>query len=200
MKRFTKVLLIVVALLSYNTQVYATNPPLSIAMKYVGDKSLALYLMNCDNQKTKISILDNNGSTLHSKTVKKQLKYAEKYNLRNLPSGQYLVEIRNEMITTSIPILIKDETISVLGNERITTFKPFMKHNNNEIDLMLFSPEKVQHQFTIYDENYNAIYNEVYAKEANIQKKFDIAALDPGDYSVVINSNGHKYIYNMSLR
>ncbi|MEP2273985.1 MAG: T9SS type A sorting domain-containing protein [Reichenbachiella sp.] len=56
-------------------------------------------LENPADSKVKIVIVDQDGVTLHSETVKQDLKVLKRFDVSNLPSGQYSYKVSNDTYT-----------------------------------------------------------------------------------------------------
>jgi hypothetical protein len=175
------------------------NPVVKI--KEVDNKSFALYITSLERNEIQVFIKNDQGSILtEDKAQSKEKVFARKFNLRELQAGTYTLEIVDNIMTRSYPIEVSNTQINVIENKMIASFKPVIRQKEGMVGLMVFSPAQQAHEITIYNENFDIVHDETLEKEMNIQKKFDFTTAAPGDYSIVINTQGHKYTYSIPVK
>lgn len=66
-----------------------------------GTDMVFVQLQNPINHKIKIAIVDQDGVVLHSETIKKDLKVLKRFDMSQLPSGQYSYRISSDSYAVS---------------------------------------------------------------------------------------------------
>lgn len=178
---------------------FSHNPIIKI--KEGNNKTFALYLSSLNKSVIRVSIKNDQGSILTEYKIKSKANgFARKYNLKDLQNGTYTLEIADNIMTRSYPIEVTNNRVNIEENAMFASFKPIIKQNEKMVGLMVFSPGQQAHEVTIYNENFDIVHDEILEKETNVQKKFDFTAAAPGDYSIVINTQGHKYTYSIPVK
>ena len=121
-------------------------------------------------------------------------------NLKELPTGSYTLEIRDNIGTLSYPIALAEGSLEIPEEKLVATFNPIIKKTHNTVSLVLFSPAKHSHELSIYNENNELVHGEKIEEKVNFNKQFDFSEALPGDYSIVVNSQGHQYTYLVPIR
>jgi hypothetical protein len=200
-KMKTIIRLIIVAVIVLGAQSsHASNPHPSVAIRVLDATSFAIYLNQINDQKLKIAIRDEQGNMLYYKLVRNRNSFNRKLNLRELPTGIYSVEIRDDIGTISYPITLEQGVLSVLEDERVATFNPIIRKKSTTVSLVLFSPAKHTHELSIYNAAHELVHDEKVQNTVNFNKKFDFSEAMPGAYNIVINSQGHKYTYMVPIK
>jgi hypothetical protein len=197
MKMNRKLLLTFLLLSLVTVAGFCTNP--AVKIKPLGNKSFALYITDLGNEKHSIVIKDSEGIILVSQKTRKQDAFAKRFNLNNLVDGAYYLEINDNQKTLTYPINLSDNKLAVLESAQVK-YKPVVKQTGKSMDLMVFSPDKSSYELTIYNENYEIVHDELMSEQTNYQKKIDFSVAAPGSYSVVLNSQGHRYTYVMPVK
>ena len=199
MKNRKKLIAAVVALFAICSVSYGQVQNTSAFIKPQSDKSFALYLNEIDFPSVKISIKDNEGRNLYTKTVKNQDSFAKKFNMSQLPQGSYMLSLEDEQSIQNIPLSVIDQTVQIEMDEKTRIYKPFVKQDAEMLDVMVFSPKKMQHQITIYDDANQVVYNETINEQVTIEKRYNLTNLAPGKYNITIESNDYRYSYIMPI-
>jgi hypothetical protein len=176
---------------------FSTNPIVKI--KPLGNKTFALYLSDLGNQKHSILIKDSEGVILVSQKTKKQEAFAKRFNLNNLVDGAYYLEIDDNQKTLTYPLNLSNNKLAVLESVQVR-YTPVVRQTGKSMDLMVFSPDKSSYELKIYNEDYEIVHDELLSEQTNYKKKIDFSVAAPGSYSVVLNSQGHKYTYVMPVK
>lgn len=135
-----------------------------------------------------IEIRDNAGVLVFDD--KYSTKKGKKFNLKNLPSGEYSILIANDLKSTKQEFVITSEEIQLLPNA-VTIYKPVINVEYDHIDLNYLSNSN---SVTISVSNTNHdIFNIGYNDQVSISKRFDIRALPKGNYTFNVTSGNNTY-------
>jgi hypothetical protein len=199
MKTIVRLIIVAVVVLGAQSS-HASNPHPSIAVRVLDAENFAIYMRQITDQKLRVAIKDDAGHVLYSKTIRKRSSFNRKMNLKELPAGQYTLEIRDDIGTLSYPIALAEGSLEIPEDKRVATFNPIIKKTNNTVSLALFSPAKHSHELSIYNERNELIHGEKIEEKVNYNKQFDFSEALPGDYSIVVNSQGHQYTYLVPVK
>lgn len=117
-------------------------------------------------------------------------KKGKRFNLENLPSGEYSILIANELKSTKQEFIITAEEVVLLPNA-VTVFKPVIIVKADHIDLNYLSTSN-SITVSVYDLNHN-IFNVDYKNQVSINKRFDISNLPKGSYTFNVSSENKSY-------
>jgi hypothetical protein len=199
MKNRKKLFAAVIALFTMCSVSYGQVQNTSAFIKPQSDMSFALYLNEIDFPSVKISIKDDEGRNLYTKTVKNEASFAKKFDISQLPQGAYILSLEDEQTVQNIPLSVVDNNVQIDMDAKTRTYKPVFKQDSDILDVMVFSPAQLQHQITIYDDANQVVYNETIDGQTTIEKRYNLANLAPGQYNVTIESNDHRYSYLMPI-
>jgi len=83
-----------------------------VNVKVAGEKSVYVFLGQISGQ-VSISIKDEDGLVLYSRNVRNKEAYSVQYDLRNLPDGIYVLELKEAGETKKVSLLMFGEKVSV---------------------------------------------------------------------------------------
>lgn len=199
MKTIARLIIVAVIVLGAQSS-HGSNPHPSVSVRVLDATSFAFYLKQIDGQKLHVSIKDVNGTSLYSTDVRNKSSFSRKVNLKELPEGNYSLEVSDNIRTVTYPIRLGGEVLKVPVEERIATFNPIFRKQDRKVALVLFSPSKQTHDLKIYNEANQLIHDEKIIETVNYQMQFDFSDALPGQYNFVINSQGHEYTYHLPVR
>lgn len=186
MKNGLKILGALLCCFLFYTSIWAA-PTISIRNLGTNTKSIALYIENPDMMALTISLIDEDDVKLHNDILDEQDSFAKRYNLKNLPAGEYTIVIENNYFIKSQPIHVGGDDVKVMKEEEVTIYKPAIKRNGNfiDFDMLLLGDAKVVLKIVDYKGRSNFV--EVIENEEWIQKRFNIGKLEEGDYSLTVS-------------
>lgn len=151
-------------------------------------KAFTLNLKDIRSENVVIRIIDVNGNVLIEEKVSNQKEYSKKFNLMNLPEGDYLVSISKSMMETIQPMKITYEGISADENSRTQKFKPAFVHNGNKLDINLLLPNSSAVKVTFVNEKGEEIFTDNNPSVQNFSKRFNLSQLEAGRYTVLVET------------
>lgn len=108
-------------------------------------------------------------------------KDSRKYNLKNLPSGSYKLEISGGQKTTFQNIEITSEGV-ILESEVQTIYRPTVKFKGSNLDVNILALENLAN-LSILDESGETVFFEDF-KATSIQRRYNLDKLAKGSYTV----------------
>lgn len=173
----------------------------NLTIKSEGDKSFALYLEEIKSKKIQIRIEDENGFRLFDEEVSETGgSFAKKYNLVNLPAGNYSLEIEDELMVKRQPIEVKNNAL-VINNDRLKImYKPVIHVKGQHVNLDFLQLEDAATSIELTDEAGHVLYTEVVPRFGSIQRQFNVAKLENGVYTLSLKVNGRSFKAQVTVK
>jgi len=89
-----------------------TELPVKVSVS--GEQTIGLFINQIDGR-VWITLKDEDGQIIYSKTVKDKATYAVEYDLRNLPDGAYMVDFEDANLTKRVNLMIVDGKVAVVN-------------------------------------------------------------------------------------
>ena len=192
--------LILVSVLVISTlfNVQANNSPTSATVFTVsGEKSVILNLADIFSQTDLFTITDSNDNIVFTDIVEKY-KNNVKYNLRNLPNGEYTINIEGENFTEYYETSITNDQVKIVSSQ--SYFKPVIHNMNTSIVISdANSTSKEDVQVYIYNEDGDLVYDFKDTKIGTYTKKFNLEHLQKGNYNMIVYTDHFTESINISL-
>ena len=154
------------------------------------EKVITVNFDQATNAPVDVILKDMEGHILIEEALNSQDAQRRKYNLKNLPSGKYTLEVYEDFKVTKQTVRIDGKT-AILTDE-IITFKPVCSQTDNHWSINLLLLEK-DADIEIYDAQSNLVYTKEYKGQNKITKSFDLTQLKPGTYNAIINIEGEVF-------
>lgn len=139
-----------------------------------------------------LRIKDRQGYTLHREVVGQHEVYAKKYDFSELPSGEYIVELKtgNGVITESFAL--------EAGKTHPLYFKPAIQIEPGLIKVAFMNRIDTPVAVKLYDETGEVLYEETVSAQQIFTKGLDVSQLKAGQYSLSVL--GDNYVYSKSIQ
>lgn len=194
-KVITTTLTVVMALfLALNAS--AVEKPFSLYVsKSSENKKIVLRLENMFADQVKCRIYSEFGGLVFSDAIYTAEKTAKKYDLSQLPEGNYFIEIVDLMKVERLKITVNRDGVDFNNPVADITYKPTIWLNNNKhVDFNLLSLGN-DVTIRIIDEYNVEILNQNFNDQNTIAKRYDLSKLPTGTYTFEV-SNGDEVFYN----
>ena len=182
---------IVLFLLLSTVSAFAGNTP-EIRVIHAGKKTFAVYFDNETNGMYSLRLKDRDGVVLLSDRLNGPKEFGRKYNLSNLPAGNYYLFIEQGGRTVVQPVALSTEDVTVMAGQ-VTLFTPSVRVTGDKLDYTLLCLNEMPVTIEIVDElgrpNYDVTKNE----KGSVQRRFDIRSLSSGTYRIVTTLHGPDY-------
>lgn len=174
----TQVILFLFSVLTLN--VYATEVH-SIA--FANAKAIIIKSNDWKSKSVDVQIKEASGNIILSETLK--IKNSDrKYNFKNLPDGEYSIQITDDLKIATQHFSIRKEEVKMSQSVE-TIHKPFITKKDYHLDINLMTGGNTAF-INITDINNNIVYADKY-ETATIHKRFNITSLVPGSYSMTVS-------------
>jgi len=181
----TQILILLISVSSLSA--FATGNPTVSSEK---TKSLVVETSLWKSEKINIQIKEASGVVILDEKVK-NTKNLRKYNLKNLPDGNYTLEVSNELKITTQEFTIGSNEV-ILSNDINTVYKPVIIWRDNSFDVNLMTLGNKAF-INIQDKDNNIVFAENLETPA-VHKRYDISALAAGEYTVTVAMNGRSFV------
>lgn len=171
--------------------VFASGNPSVYAEK---NKSLIIQTNTWKSAKVNVQIKEATGVTILEETLI-SAKAGRKYNLKNLPDGQYTLEMSDDLRITTQNFYISNNEV-VVANDINTIYKPFILTGDNNVDVNLMTLGKSA-LLNISDKDNNIVFAQKLEATA-VHKRFDVSSLASGSYTVNIAMNGRSFTHEFT--
>ena len=184
--------------LSFNVQ--AHDVELDYSIKATGNKSFAIVIEKAAPATLELSLKDAKGFILASESIESGVKFAKRFNLDNLPDGNYTLHLESPTVLKVQPISIENNTLFIKKDKAKNIFKPSIQVKENHIDLTLLQLRRADTQIKLLSGNGTVLYIEDVHQFGSIQKRFNTAQLPAGNYQVVVRTSGQIFHEIVSLK
>ncbi|MGJ5642917.1 hypothetical protein [Formosa sp. S-31] len=151
-------------------------------------------------------IKDLNGLIIYKEEIEETGYYNHKFDLTNLPNGDYYFEHQKAFQIKIIPFQVSTNDVSFKTEAEMLIYKPVVKFKNNQLLLTKLALEKEDLNVKIYydatpnsSSDYDLIYTETITNTLNIERIYQLSPKQKGDYKIILESNGRTYTENISI-
>ena len=160
------------------------------AIKMISTKSFELTVSDMGSE-FEISISDIRNRTIYNDHVRNGKNYLQQFNLEQLPTGVYFLQIKNDRLTQEYRLDLSNESVSVSEIAKKERFKPGIYFKNDFLHVNAFAMNHVSKVSVLLEDNYNkVIFNDEFRGEENFGKVYNTALLPAGTYKVTVRTNG----------
>lgn len=196
MKTMKKVLLTAMMVMVSTFAIANDNEP-SVKVEKAGVKSVVVFAQGLGGYKTQVQLKDKKGSMIYGAYTQKEQKFVKKFDLSSLKAGQYTLEVENESILTTTPVVLNTDSVWIVSADQVTIIKPVIRKNGEKLDVII--PDNNRDVLiTIYDSNFRKLASESVNGEP--VKRFDLSQLVQGAYTVKIRTRGRNFVQSVSIK
>ncbi|MGB3848774.1 MAG: hypothetical protein WA958_02305 [Tunicatimonas sp.] len=191
MKKLTSQMLVAIALLFAGGAAIAggADPAISVRESQ-GDKQTLVRVANLTTGSAVLRLKDERGHVLHRESIKGNT-YMKRYNLTNLPEGEYTIEVRSGEG-------VSQETFTLSnGTAQAVYFKPAVQIDEAMVKVMFKNSIASPVSLKLYDRFGEVLYQETVACQEQYAKGLNLSKLDAGQYSLSLT--GANYVYSKSI-
>lgn len=172
----------VVALMLMSMTVSAKEPKLSLTADT--EKSLTFEL-DAQSHETKISMVDYDDNVIYAEKIQGVLAYSKKFDLKNLPIGNYYLLVENDLKKTVYTLNVTTSVVEIV--ERKENPKPVFRKSGERIFLNLLNLDQQKVDITVYDDENRIVFNESILGQMLVEKVFNFDKAFAGNYTLVVN-------------
>lgn len=196
MKNFVKSSLLVVAMLMITVGV-AKNIDPNIKVILIESKLVQL-TMNGGLRMVEVSVKDKNGEIIYHERSE-NLNLSKKYDLKNLPMGDYYMEIESLTKIKVVPFKVLSNSIDLIEADEVSYYKPIVRKEGTGVLISKLALNNENLEIFLYDASGNILYTEKLEGNAVLKRKLNLMNLNSGDYNLVLRSNGKTFYETIML-
>ena len=174
--------------------VFAGDTDTKISVRHAKNEAYTLVrVSNLSEKSALLRLKDANGRVLHREVIKGH-GYMKKYDLANLPSGKYTLEVRSDGG-------VSEETFSVSAGVPVATpFKPAVQLEEDMLKVVFKNSVASAVSIKLRDESGRVLYQEMVASQSRFAKGLNLAKLYAGEYSLSITGSDYDYAKSIALK
>lgn len=180
-----KLIVVLIAVVCMNGLGIAAGSPTLVKSS---DKSFALYYDDWNETDLTVKIKDLTGYVLMTDKIKDHKITGKKYNLRNLPQGEYVLEIYNDQKMMSQRLSLTKETLEFDDEKAEVYYSPKISVQNGKLDLNVLSLNK-DVSVKILDTEGNVLFTSDLGSQLSVTKRFDLSSFEKGAYGIAVKQN-----------
>ena len=203
MKNLKKNMLLVLAVVMTSVNVVlaspakgdkADEPEAKVSVRKIDaeNKKALIRITNLPSEGSAIlRIKDMKGYVLHREMIRQNDAYARKYDLSNLPNGEYIVELTTQEGVTKEGLSLN------AGKAEVAYFKPAIQVEPGLVKIAFKNSIEAPVSLKLYDNNGRLLYQERVASQEEYAKGLNVSRLSAGQYSLAIS--GDNYVFSKSI-
>ena len=160
-------------------------------------KQFGVLVLGDSNLSFTVRFIDVEGRVLHTESDV-LTNYSKRFDLRNLPKGQYKLEVDYNAQVKIFSIEVLQSAIDIENNNSNLVIKPKLSVKNRRIKLQM-SDLDLPVQVHIFDRRGQMIYGKRYSDVENINAIYDFRRLGRGSYRVSVSTLNHTFSETMTI-
>lgn len=196
MKNLMKRSLLIITFFTVSISMANNNDP-GIKVNLIENKLIQLTLSG-DSDVFEISVRDNYGVLLHKENLQSD-NNSKKYDLANLPNGNYFMEIESSTKIKVIPFKVSAKSVVLKNDDEIIHFKPTIRKTEDIVYVSMLALNNEKLEVLLYDMNNNLLYSETLQDKEIIERKLNLMNLKSGSYSMILRSNGKAFYETIKI-
>lgn len=139
-----------------------------------------------------ISLKDTQDFELFNETYKRGDDYLKGFDLESLPDGEYFLEIENSQNLQVFTLSIINDKLFIHHDNPVAIARPTIIQRGNKVDVAVLktgTPLKL----SILNMANDIIFQDKVTSSGNLNKRYDMSQLDPGNYTLRIDVDGRSF-------
>lgn len=183
-----KLIVILIAAVCLNSFTVTAGSPSIVKST---DKSFSVFFDDWNESDLTVQLKDLTGFVLMTDNVTDEKVTGKKYNLKNLPTGDYVLEISGDQKVMTQALSLNDEEVTISDNSDLY-YAPTVTIDEDKLDLNVLSLSK-DVEVQIRDQEGNVVFKTDLGSQISVNKRFDLSQLDNGEYAISVYQNGYKH-------
>ena len=159
-----------------------------LTVKISDPNTIALNVSNVIDAEIHVTLKDAFGETLHDETLAQNNINSRKYNLRQLPTGNYTLLVSYDDVIKIQSIKKENSHIETISMQTITSPK-FIQHKEY-VDMYITCSTDLDLSIEMRDEADNTIFSDN-GNLGTVQKRFNLSQLENGEYKFFVRVSGN---------
>jgi len=191
----TKILILTFVAFTFTAKVFAAETPQMKVIPMVDAKLLISFNQYTPVVNT-ISIYSESGEMMYIKKMKKgTASYQRVYDLSKVENGNYEVTLKYGKNMLKKTIKVNDGKVTV--SQEKADLPPVFTEADNGLNLTYLNFEKSDISISVYDNKRQLIKTAKLGSEFSICKKLNLAALEKGEYNILLASAEKEYWFSV---
>ncbi|MDE3741382.1 hypothetical protein [Maribacter polysaccharolyticus] len=163
------------------------------------DKESKTLLFNYTNSSTdaELRFVDGEGNVIFTESLEDNSEYSKKFNLGNLESGVYTLEVEDAIKETEFTITLEDYTVAIKNKSERT--KPVFRTKDHMVYLNLLNLEKEDVAIAVYDEDERMVASKIVENEQVIEKAFNFKEAHRGHYTIKVKKGNDTFYEEINV-
>jgi fibronectin type 3 domain-containing protein len=162
-------------------------------------KTVMVTLNNTSKGDVTVALEDAFGANFATDKVKSTERFAKKYNLAQLETGNYRLVVTKNFVKTIQPFELTNRNIVLNELERREKFLPSIKHNGSTLDVNVLLGNYSNIIIKIYGNDGLMSFEDKNYVVLTLHKRFDLSKLPSGTYIVEVMAGDETQFYNINL-
>jgi hypothetical protein len=161
------------------------------------EKALSIEFSNIKEEDVTISIMNDEGATVHTDKAKSIKAFNKKFNLASLDKGEYTLKIILEHCKITQLFEVTKKGINVKENNRKEVYAPIIKEEDCKFDIII-PTIKIKYTVLVLDLNGNTVFEETQKGITQLNKRYNMSNLTKGEYLLQVSIDGETYYHNFA--
>jgi hypothetical protein len=192
MKNLIKRSLLIVAFFTLPASKAMSNEPNPNANVTIVNGKLINLTLNYSDGDLEVNIQDSFGLVLYKEKYIGAM-VSRKFDLTLLPNGSYFFEISGQTKIKIIPFSVTSNNVDFEKEKETIFFKPIVRFKDDVVYISKLAFKNEALNINVYDTNYNLLYSEQLKNNINLGRKLSFSKLEPGNYRLVLKSEGRVF-------
>jgi hypothetical protein len=193
-------LLLCLLVLGHQVLAAGVHLPEVVIKKLDNSRKVSVEIHNL-KQEAIIRFTNANGQTLfEQKAPADNPRYARVFNLINLPDGEYYFIIATELKETVQPVQLTTNDIVINDFARTVHLTPMIMLGEEYVDVNWFNGRVGNLSFEIHNAAGAVIFSDKMKNVVKVERRYNIALLDKGEYQVVVNTPYKTYYKSLVVK
>jgi Secretion system C-terminal sorting domain len=159
------------------------------------EKSILIEFSNIKEEDVTISIMNEEGATVHTDKAKNIKAFNKKFNLANLEKGEYTLKVTLEHCKITQLFEVTKKGIIVKENNRKEVYAPIIKEEDSKFDIII-PTIKNKYSVLVMDSNGTTVFEDAQKGLIQLNKRYNMSNLSKGEYLLQISIDGETYYHN----
>lgn len=164
-----------------------------------GKQSLLLHLENTGSEKMYVTIADHEGNVLKTEAVESAPSFTKRYDFSLLPEGEYTFSVSKTLMEKVQPFTVTGKEVLVDESKAIDKFSPMIQSKGDHLNVNLLMADAGVVKVIISNETGDQVFAEKVSSEKVFNRRYNLAALPAGDYTVEIKSEGKSFYQTIEV-
>jgi methionine-rich copper-binding protein CopC len=174
----------------------ATNSKVEIKGSDI-EKALSIEFSNIKEEDVTISIMNEEGATVHTDKAKSIKAFSKKFNLSNLEKGEYTLKVTLEHCKITQVFEVTKKGIIVKETNRKEVYAPIIKEEDSKFDINI-PTIKNKYSVLVLNASGDTVFEEVQKGVTQLNKKYNMTNLAKGEYLLQVSIDGETYYHNFT--